>query len=178
MTSTSPRGPPQKNPEDADVHRYRIGIGEHAVAAEPAVISTSGLGSCVGIGLYDGNGRGGLAHCMLPSATEAGNDDPEKPAKYVDTGIEVLRDELVEAGATPGRLRAVLAGGSDMLGFSDGPAVGERNVAAARTVLEERGIPILAAETGGEQGRSLTFETATAQLHVAAADGSTTVLGR
>jgi chemotaxis protein CheD len=167
----------ETNSEDTDIHRHRIGISEHVVTTEPAIISTSGLGSCVGIGLYDENGRGGLAHCMLPSAAEAGDDDLKKPAKYVDTGIRVLRNELVDAGADPGSLRATFAGGSDMLGLSDGPTVGERNVVATRTVLEEYGIPILAAETGGEQGRSMTFETATGRLHVAAADGSTSVLG-
>ncbi len=62
-----------------------------------------------------------------------------------------------------------------MLGSSNGPTVGDRNAAAARTVLNERGITA-AAETGGEQGRSLAFETATARLQVAWADRLTNVL--
>jgi chemotaxis protein CheD len=176
MTSTVAPKDMKTTSEDAETRRHRIGIGEHLVATEPTVIATSGLGSCVGVGLYDENGRGGLAHCMLPSAGEAGDENPEKPGKYVDTGIETLHTKLVDAGTDPRNLRAKVAGGSDMLGLSDGPAVGERNVVAARTVLEQRNIPIVAADTGGEQGRSLSFETATAKLHIAAADGSTTVL--
>lgn len=176
MTSTTPRGRKETTPEDGDTDRYRIGISEYAVTTEQAVIETSGLGSCVGVGLYDEDGRGGLAHCMLPSATETGDDDPQKPAKYVDTGIRALYDELIDAGAHPGDLRAKFAGGSDMLGLSNGETIGERNVVAARAVLEERGIPIVATDTGGGQGRSLRFETATARLHVAPADGSATVL--
>lgn len=161
--------------DQEETRSCRIGIAEHVVTTEPATLRTSGLGSCVGICLYDENGRGSLAHCMLPSAAESDDENP-KPAKYVDTGVRTLWDKLVEAGAAPREIRAKVVGGSDMLGFSDGPSVGERNVTAVRTELEERGVPIVAAETGGEQGRSIEFETATAQLSVAAADGSTTVL--
>jgi len=176
MTSTVAPKEMKTTSENAETRRHRIGIGEHLTATEPTVIATSGLGSCVGVGLYDENGRGGLAHCMLPSAAEAGDENPEKPGKYVDTGIETLYKELIGAGTDPKNLRAKVAGGSDMLGLSDGPTVGERNVAAVRTVLQNREIPIVAAETGGDQGRSLSFETATARLRIDVADGSTTVL--
>ncbi|MFB6296482.1 MAG: chemotaxis protein CheD [Halobacteriales archaeon] len=165
----------QTTSDAVETRRRRLGIAEHEVATEPAVLTTSGLGSCVGIALYDGGGRGGLAHCMLPSAADA-DDADAKPAKYVDTAIETLRAELVEAGASPGDLRAKIAGGSDMLGLSGGPTVGERNAAAAREELDARGIPVVATETGGGQGRSLAFETATGRLSIAAADGSETDL--
>ena len=158
------------------VTRRRVGIAEHVVATDPAILTTSGLGSCVGICLYDDQGRGGLAHCMLPSADDTEADVATKPAKHVDTGIEILQTELLDAGALRGKLRAKVAGGSDMLGFSEGPTVGERNVAVARAELKERDIPIVATETGGGQGRSLEFETGAARLHVTAADGSSTVL--
>lgn len=160
---------------EAAPRRRRVGIGEHAIATEPAVLATSGLGSCVGLCLYAEDGQAGLAHCMLPSAAEA-EDSDSKPGKYVDTGIKALCEALLEAGAPQGGLRAKVAGGSDMLGLSDGPTVGERNVAAARAELGERNIRLVAAETGGGQGRSVAFETETGTLRVNAADGSTTVL--
>lgn len=175
MTGTAPRPGVQPAGGD-DVHRHRIGIGEYVVVTEPAVLATSGLGSCVGVCLHDGRGRAGLAHCMLPSVAEAGDADPSKPAKYVDAGVGALRDGLVGAGASPGALRAKVAGGSDMLGLADGPTVGERNVATARAKLEALGIPLAASETGGGQGRSLAFEAATGRLRVTAAGGSETVL--
>lgn len=162
-------------PDKNDVQRHRLGIGDHVVVTKPALLTTSGLGSCVGVALYDDYERAGLAHCMLPSAAETDDEDAQ-PAKYVDTGVDVLYDELTDAGAAAGGLRAKVVGGSDMLGFSGGPTVGERNAAAARAALEERGVPLVAADTGGEQGRSLEFEAATARLSVAAADGSGTVL--
>lgn len=176
MRGAAPRAGAQPTADGDESRRRRIGIGECVVVTRPAVLATSGLGSCVGICLHDGQGRAGLAHCMLPSVTEAASPDPSRPAKYVDAGVEALHDALVDAGASPGAFRAKIAGGSDMLGLSDGPTVGERNVATARTELEERGIPIAASETGGGQGRSLAFEAATGRLRVTAAGGSETVL--
>lgn len=168
--------PSRRDTSEGEPRECRVGIGEHVVASDEAVLETSGLGSCVGVCLYDGEGRGGLAHCMLPAADDAGDGASYKPAKYVDTGIEALVADLVGAGAAPADLRAKIAGGSDMLGLSDGPTVGERNVAAARSELNARGIRIVAAETGGGQGRSLGFETDTGDLRVTAAEGSTNIL--
>jgi chemotaxis protein CheD len=156
--------------------RVHIGIAEHDLRTEPAVLETSGLGSCLGVCLYDDEGRGGLAHCMLPSVDDASDGNGTKPAKFVDTGVETLYEGLLDLGASPGAIRAKVAGGSDMLGLSDGPTVGERNVAAARAELDARDIPVVAERTNGEQGRSLAFETATGRLRVTAAGGSTTVL--
>lgn len=166
----------QQNSTPTDLPRRRIGIAEHVIVSEPAVLTTSGLGSCVGIGLYDETGRGGFVHCMLPAAAETSNPNSSKPAKFVDTAVELLHEKLLAAGARPGALRAKLAGGSDMLGLSDDLTVGERNTSAAEDALATADIPLVATETGGQQGRSLKFETATGQLQVVAADGTTTVL--
>jgi chemotaxis protein CheD len=113
---------------------------------------------------------------MLPSAAEAGESDPSKPGKYVDTGVQVLQAELIEAGASVDDIRAKVAGGSDMLGFSNGPTVGERNASTARAELDARGIRIVSTDTGGEQGRSLEFDLESSELLVSGADGTTTVL--
>lgn len=46
----------------------RVGIAESGVVMNPDSISTLGLGSCVGVTLYDEKRRvGGMVHVMLPS---------------------------------------------------------------------------------------------------------------
>ncbi|NLY51006.1 MAG: hypothetical protein GX062_08405, partial [Firmicutes bacterium] len=48
---------------------HRVGMADLAAARVPVVLCTIGLGSCVGIALYDRETRvGGLAHIMLPQA--------------------------------------------------------------------------------------------------------------
>ena len=45
-----------------------VGIGDCGLARSPVKIKTFGLGSCVGITLYDRQEKiGGLVHAMLPS---------------------------------------------------------------------------------------------------------------
>ena len=81
--------------QDAEPERVKVGIAEYEVTADGAVLTTSGLGSCIGLALYDpGTGIAGLVHVMLPSA-----DDMEdgNAAKFADTGTDLLV-ELRDAG--------------------------------------------------------------------------------
>jgi chemotaxis protein CheD len=60
-----------------------VGIGACAVARSPVKIKTFGLGSCVGIVLYDKRERiGGLVHTMLPTIEPIAS---EKPVKNEET---------------------------------------------------------------------------------------------
>jgi chemotaxis protein CheD len=151
----------------ADRTVHRIGIADFAVDGDGAVLSTSGLGSCLGVGLYDeSTGVAGLAHVMLPDAPA----EPSNPAKYTDSGIAVLLEAMRTEGANVEDVRAKLAGGSAMFGFdSQEHPIGERNVETARTVLERRGVPVVAEDVGGDSGRSVRFHGATGELVVRSA---------
>ncbi|MFB6105669.1 MAG: chemotaxis protein CheD [Halobacteriaceae archaeon] len=134
--------------------RVAVGVADYAVATGDVALTTSGLGSCLGIALYDPEtGVAGLEHAMLPRAADSVGGDP---AKFVDTGVDALLEEMAAAGADPARVEAKIAGGADMLSFS-GDAVGSRNADAAREVLPDRGVRIVAADVGGSRGRSLSF---------------------
>jgi chemotaxis protein CheD len=148
-----------------DRDRRRVGIGEHAVA-ETALLTTSGLGSCVGVALYDpAAGVGGLVHVMLPSSA-TGADGPD--GKFADTGVEALLSAMTATGAQQPRIEAKLAGGSSMLDFaSDDADIGERNVVAVREALDTHGIAVVESDVGGERGRSLTFDPTTGRLTIA-----------
>lgn len=132
--------------------RIRVGIADLAVGTDGSVLHSSGFGSCVGVALVDSStGVSGLAHVMLPESDGVG-----KPAKFADTAVPALVDAMVERGARRDRIRAKVAGGSEMFQFAnEGGSIGVRNVEAIRTALENLDIPLAAEDVGGTHGRSL-----------------------
>lgn len=147
--------------------RKRVGIAEFAVTTEGAVLTTSGLGSCLGIGLHDERaGVAGLIHVMLPTAP----DDAPNAAKYADTGIDAVLTAMCDAGAMPGDVTAKLAGGSAMFEFdSQDEPIGARNVAVTRATLDRLGVAIDAEDVGGDSGRSIRFHGDTGDLLIKSA---------
>lgn len=135
----------------------KVGMADLAVSKSPCIITTLGLGSCVGVVLYDKvNKIGGLAHIMLPSSQNIKNNSNK--AKFANTAIEILIDKMIKLGANKNNLIAKLAGGSQMFKFTtqnEMLRIGERNIAAAKEKLKEYGIPIVAEDTGGNYGRTI-----------------------
>ena len=72
----------------------KVGMADMNLCHAPDAITTLGLGSCVGVVLYDPNTKiAGLVHIMLPDSTKIRNND--NCAKFADTGIEeMVRREL------------------------------------------------------------------------------------
>ncbi|MFB6139573.1 MAG: chemotaxis protein CheD [Halosimplex sp.] len=153
----------------AQPERIKVGIAESKVASGNAVLTTSGLGSCLGVAVYDPVADvAGLVHVMLPSL-----DDMEgtNEAKFADSGIRALVAELERDGAERERMEAKIAGGSDMLDFSEnGSGIGVRNVETGRRTLSEFDIPVVGEDVGGDHGRSLRLEVATGDLIVKSAN--------
>jgi chemotaxis protein CheD len=144
-----------------------VGIAEVKTARDPERLTAFGLGSCVGVVLYDDKNRvGGLAHAMLPSSRF--HPDSPIPGKYADSAIEFLLKILLEEGAELGRLKAKLVGGANM--FSDivnqSIPIGMRNVSAAREKLLEKGIPVIGEDVGGTQGRTVVFSLADGKIEI------------
>ena len=123
----------------------KVGMADLNICKEPDVITTLGLGSCIGIALFDPITKiGGLAHIMLPDSTKMKNNS--NIAKFADTGIEELVRRMIEAGVSKSRLVAKIAGGARMFevsGLSEVGNIGERNAEASREKLKELGIPLL-----------------------------------
>lgn len=141
--------------------RVRVGVADAAVSDDDTLLVTSGLGSCVGVAIYDENGTGGLLHAMLPAAPA----DVDNPSKYVDSGISAMVAELESGRARRNRLAAKLTGGSSMLDLGEVP-IGDKNVSAARRHLEEMDIELVAEETGGGSGRSVSFHPGSGRLTI------------
>lgn len=131
-------------------------------------IVTLGLGSCVAIVLYDAVARaGGLAHVLLPSPTLA--RDRSNRAKFPETAVPLLVEEMEKLGAARSRLRARLVGGAAMFASASLPGVaqmGERNVLASREALKAAHIPLVAEDTGMDYGRSVFFRLEDGRLEV------------
>ena len=152
----------------ADV--IRVGMADLNVCKAPDSITTLGLGSCVGIVLYDKKSKiAGLAHIMLPDSTQIRNNT--NVAKFADTGIDQLIKELKTAGADINSLTAKIAGGAQMFNFtssSELTKVGDRNVEATVNKLQSLKIPILASDTGKNYGRTIIFSPDTGLLQIKA----------
>lgn len=158
--------------------RERVGISELKLALAPAVLVTYGLGSCVGITLYDPLLRiGGMAHTLLPAPRPEPAD--LRPGKFVVTAIHALLAQLLAAGAHRERLQAKLVGGANMfenLFPPGGEQVGERNVQAARTLLAELRVPVVAEDTGGSFGRTAELHLLSGELRVRSVRGRAGIL--
>lgn len=146
----------------------QVGMADLKLARAPDKLMTAGLGSCIGICIIDRSAKVAcLAHIMLPSSEQAKN--AENKAKFADSAIEVVLDEMLKNGANRSRLQAKIAGGAQMFKFSgesDIMKIGERNAIAVETNLNKHKIPILAKDTGGNYGRTITFDAETGELLV------------
>lgn len=150
------------------VETIKVGMADLNIAKSPNLLTTLGLGSCVGITLYDKiNKIAGLAHIMLPSSKEIKNN--QNLAKFADTGIDELIELMVKAGASRINLVAKIAGGSQMFNFNsnnDILKIGERNVIATKSKLKELNIKIISEDTGGNFGRTILLNSVDGSLHI------------
>ncbi|WP_026893826.1 chemotaxis protein CheD [Clostridiisalibacter paucivorans] len=146
----------------------KVGMADLAAVKAPGVLTTLGLGSCVGIVLYDKSTKvAGLAHIMLPSSKEIKNNSNK--AKFADTAVEVLIKEMIKLGANKKKLWAKLAGGAQMFSFNSSNnilKIGERNVIASKEKLSKLNIPIIAEDTGGNFGRTIEIDAESGSLLV------------
>jgi chemotaxis protein CheD len=131
------------------------------------MITTLGLGSCVGITLHDPIRKiGGLVHIMLP---EYNGQLDHNRHKFADSGIAELLDRLIKTGARRNSLVAKLAGGAHMFsgaGAQNFLKIGERNVAVSVKTLHALKLPIVANDTGGAHGRTIELYTDTGRLKI------------
>jgi chemotaxis protein CheD len=146
-----------------------------ATATAGDVLVSLGLGSCIGLALLDRRmGVAGLAHVVLPDS------EGHKAAnrfKFADQAVPELIDRVIALGGRPSRLEAVLVGGASMFAVTGSSLeVGQRNEAAIREILKARRIPVVAAATGGQKGRTIRVDAATSGITVKEAGAAETEL--
>ena len=140
----------------------KVGMADLKTGKNPDILTTLGLGSCIGIALWDPVTKiGGLAHVMLPDSTKIRNNS--NIAKFADTGIAELVRQMEASGVPRKRMVAKIAGGARMFEVSGSTSVGnigEKNAVASKQKLKELGIPILAEDTGLNYGRTVELNCA------------------
>ena len=145
----------------------KVGMADLKVATGSEVLKTTGLGSCVGLTLFDQvAGIAGMAHIMLPHS-EIAREGKMNIAKYADTAIPELIKQMKEKGAKQDRMVAKMAGGAQMFAFTGGSEtmrIGPRNVETSKAILEQLHIPLQAEDTGLNFGRTIEFSCATGIL--------------
>lgn len=146
----------------------KIGMADMKVSKAPDNLTTLGLGSCIGVTLYDPVTKTvGMVHIMLPSSKEIRNNDNK--AKFADTGVEALVEEMIKQGANKANLIAKIAGGSQMFNFGSGNdklKIGDRNAIAVKEKLNALGIRLKAEDTGGNFGRTVILNSSNGDLLV------------
>jgi chemotaxis protein CheD len=134
-----------------------VGMGEiQVVRGAGHVLTALGLGSCIGVCLYDPLTRvAGMAHVVLPKSQ--GDKTGELPGKFADTAIPAIVKRMVETGAVTSRLKAAISGGAQLFQFGATTSldVGARNAEAVIAALREASISLQAKDVGGSVGRTL-----------------------
>jgi chemotaxis protein CheD len=123
-------------------------------------IVTYALGSCLGIVAYDPEIRvGGLVHVMLPLSKADPDKAKQKPAMYVDSGLNELLNEVYSLGAQKSNLVISVAGGASMKKNPDDDyfKIGKRNFTTLRKLLWKNGFMITHLDVGGTKSRTMTL---------------------
>ncbi len=146
-----------------DNQKYHVAAGSYYSGKTEPKLLQAFLGTCVGAAVFDKTaGVGGIIHLLLPEPIYP--DSVHQPEKYATTGIPIFLKSLIEAGATPGNMKAVFAGGALV-----GPVnhqdlnldIGGRTAEKALEILKKEGIEIEKSETGGFFTCSLSLNMST-----------------
>jgi chemotaxis protein CheD len=139
------------------MNTIRVGISEYAVSKSPDKLVTIGLGSCVGIAIYNVDKKvGGLSHILLPDSSFFSTID--KPEKFANLALPIMVEEIRSKSGS-GRLVAKIAGGASMFlqeHESIAGGIGNKNIEAVIKMLGEMDIPIIGSHTGGNNGRTMS----------------------
>lgn len=154
-----------------------IGIAEMGIAKVPDSLITYALGSCVGVCLYDKNLKlAGMVHIMLPEAVADGKNT--SVARYANTGVPELVNQMEKMGASRTRMVAKIAGGArmfDIPGDSLVGNIGDRNQKAVMDALAMLRIPIAGKDLGADYARTMSFNTEDGMVTIKAFSKGTSV---
>lgn len=156
----------------------KVGIAEYKIASDPQGLVTLGLGSCVGIAIYNTLTKiGGLSHIMLPDSKAFGSNARQE--KFADQAIMMMIREMNQGRLLSKNLVAKIAGGARMFDYKDRNQwsdIGQRNVDAVENILFELGIPILGKHTGGTIGRTMVVDLSDFKVDIKTANKSLIIL--
>ncbi|GAA5026272.1 chemoreceptor glutamine deamidase CheD [Marivirga lumbricoides] len=138
---------------------FALNLGDYVVTKQRAHIACYGLGSCVGLFLFDRvNKISAAAHIVL-------SDDLEKHTTLnAKTAFEKLLEEIEKIGGSKNTLRAKLVGGANL--FNSGFNTGKKNTDTLLKLLRDNKIYLAAKDVGGCKSRTAKFNTINGELSV------------
>ncbi len=138
---------------------HALNLGDFIVTKDMASIACYGLGSCVGLFLYDRiNKISAGAHVVLA-------DDLEKHTTYnAKTAFEKLIEEIEKIGGNKNALRAKIVGGANL--FNSGFNTGQKNVDTLIKLIRDNKIYMAGQDVGGSKSRTARFNTINGDLLV------------
>jgi len=138
-----------------------IHVGEIYIGTKATEISTI-LGSCVAVCIYDKvNKIGGMNHYLVPLWNENGLQSP----RYGNISIPRLVESMTIIGCNLKNMEAKLFGGANIIDISNHKMmVGRKNILIAKEILRKLNIPIVAQDTGGENGRQIMMYSDTGKI--------------
>ncbi|MGK5091397.1 HDOD domain-containing protein [Deltaproteobacteria bacterium TL4] len=138
-------------------HSVIIPVGGLYVSSNPDEILATCTASCVAVAFYDPQTRiAGLLHVVLPGRRNSPrHNNPQ--SYYADTGVPLLLESMLKAGARKESLRATLVGGSRSIDSKDGvnDDIGSQNVDEITKLLAQANIPVYKKEVRGKKNRSI-----------------------
>ena len=150
--------------------KYTVSVSDMRVSAKRGdLLVTHGLGSCLGVGIYDPEACvGGLLHVMLPLSTIDPVKAERNPFMFVDTGVPKLFIECYKAGAQKRRLEIKAAGGADSHDRQENDIfqIGKRNFIILRKLLWKNGLLLKSFDVGGTSSRTMSLEIGTGEVTV------------
>ncbi|MBN1277778.1 MAG: HDOD domain-containing protein [Deltaproteobacteria bacterium] len=133
------------------MQRIFVPSGSYVVSTGKQGIVKAYLGTCVGVTICDRqSGVGGLIHLLLPAPISA--ERVWQPEVYASTGLPLFLQALYAQGTVRERLEAYVAGGALVGPLSERDLefdIGGRTTDIVESILNDEGIIIRKAETGG-----------------------------
>jgi chemotaxis receptor (MCP) glutamine deamidase CheD len=130
---------------------YHVPSGSFHFGSRQSIQLQAFLGSCVGVAIYDLAAEiGGMIHLLLPEPVNPSSRFQAE--RYASTGLPIFIKALNDAGASPGKMQAVVAGGALVDPVSEQDLalnIGSRTADVVKNILCEEKIKINQSETGG-----------------------------
>ena len=144
-----------------------IGVADMVVSANPdEILVTYALGSCLGITLHDPDRCiGGMLHLMLPDSI-LHSRTAVRPAMFLDTGLPLLLQTMLDAGANRDGLRCKVFGGAQLLSADQFFRIGAQNVDACYKLTAALGLRVQVWEVSGRVNRTIRLCNRTGEVRV------------
>jgi chemotaxis protein CheD len=143
-----------------------VDIADMIISENPQeTLVTYSLGSCLGITFYDPSiPIGGMIHCMLPLSKIDPQKAKERPAMFVDTGVQQLLRHLFQRGLRKARTLVNVAGGAHVLDNQGLFKIGERNFTVLRKILWKNNMLMNIQDVGGNTSRTIRLDIGTGRF--------------